>query len=36
VVKDFCSNLKRHDLGPAFHERDFDGTTVTHFVTEPL
>lgn len=35
-VKNFFSDLKRHDLGPAFHERDYDGTLVTHFVTEPL
>ena len=36
TVKNFFSDLKRHDLGPAFHERDYDGTRVTHFVTEPL
>lgn len=36
VVESFFSDLKRHDLGPRFHERDFDGNTVTHFVTEPL
>lgn len=36
VVENFFSDLKRHDLGPKFHERDFDGNTVTHFVTEPL
>ena len=35
-VRDFYSDLKRHDLGPAFHERDFDGSMVTEFVTEPL
>jgi hypothetical protein len=28
--------LKRHDLGPAFHERNFDGTLTTHFMTAPL
>ena len=27
---------KRDDLGPAFHERDYDGSLVTEFVTEPL
>lgn len=32
VVENFFSDLKRHDLGPKFHERDFDGNTVTHFV----
>ncbi|MFS1523948.1 di-heme oxidoredictase family protein [Microbulbifer sp. 2304DJ12-6] len=36
VVKNFFSDLKRHDLGPAFHEREYDGTLVTHFMTEPL
>ncbi len=36
VVKNFFSDLKRHDLGPAFHEREFDGTVVKEFVTEPL
>ena len=36
VVRNFYSDLKRHDLGPAFHEREFDGTVVTEFVTEPL
>ena len=36
VVKNFFSDLKRHDLGPAFHERDYDGSLVTEFVTEPL
>jgi len=36
VVKNFFSDLKRHDLGPKFHEREWDGTVVTEFVTEPL
>jgi hypothetical protein len=36
VVSDIFSDLKRHDLGPAFHERNFDGTMRTQFVTEPL
>lgn len=36
VVRNFFSDLKRHDLGPAFHEREFDGGFVTQFVTEPL
>src|SRR5262245_43893136 len=26
----------RHNLGPKFHERNFDGTVTTHFMTEPL
>jgi hypothetical protein len=36
VVRNFFSDLKRHDLGPAFHERDFDGELITEHVTEPL
>jgi hypothetical protein len=36
VVHDFFADLKRHDLGPAFHERNFDGSTTTSFMTEPL
>jgi len=36
VVRNFFSDLKRHDLGPAFWERHFDGTASKEFVTEPL
>jgi CxxC motif-containing protein (DUF1111 family) len=36
TVANFFSDLKRHDLGPAFHEREFDGTLVKQMVTEPL
>jgi hypothetical protein len=36
TVKNLYSDLKRHDLGAAFHERDYDGSVVTEFVTEPL
>lgn len=36
VVENFFSDLKRHDLGPAFHERNYDGTFTKLFVTEPL
>ncbi len=36
VVKNFFSDLKRHDLGPNFWERNYDGTIVKEFVTEPL
>jgi hypothetical protein len=35
-VRNFYSDLKRHDLGPAFHERNYDGTVQKEFVTEPL
>ncbi|MCI0546299.1 MAG: hypothetical protein L0027_03345 [Candidatus Rokubacteria bacterium] len=36
VVKDIFTDFKRHDLGPAFHERNYDGTIRTHFLTTPL
>jgi hypothetical protein len=36
TVRNFFSDLKRHDLGPKFWERNFDGTLRKQFVTEPL
>jgi len=36
VVENVFTDLKRHDLGPAFHERDFNGLRFTQHVTEPL
>jgi mono/diheme cytochrome c family protein len=36
IVRNFFADLKRHDLGPKFHERDYDGTLRTEFMTEPL
>lgn len=36
LVQNLFADFKRHDLGPAFHERNFDGTVTTHFMTEPL
>lgn len=36
VVENFFSDLKRHDLGPFFHERQYDGSLIKEFVTEPL
>jgi hypothetical protein len=36
LVKNIFTDFKRHDLGPAFHERKFDGGMTTHFMTEPL
>jgi hypothetical protein len=36
MVTDFYSDLKRHDLGPNFHERNYDGTLQTQFMTTPL
>jgi hypothetical protein len=35
-VRNFYADMKRHDLGPAFYERNFDGTLQTLFMTEPL
>jgi hypothetical protein len=35
-VRNIFTDFKRHDLGPAFHERNFDGTITTQFMTEPL
>jgi Di-haem oxidoreductase, putative peroxidase len=36
TVRNIFADFKRHDLGPAFHERQHDGTLVTEFMTEPL
>ena len=36
VVRDIFADFKRHDLGPAFHERNFDGSMTNLFMTEPL
>lgn len=36
VVRNFFADLKRHDLGNNFHERNYEGTFTTHFMTEPL
>jgi len=36
VVKNLFADLKRHDLGPAFHEREYDGTMQREFMTEAL
>jgi hypothetical protein len=36
LVKDFYSDLKRHDLGPNFYERNYDGTWTKEFMTAPL
>lgn len=35
-VRNVFTDLKRHDLGPSFHERDFDGSRITQHMTEPL
>jgi hypothetical protein len=36
VVRDILSDFKRHDVGVAFYERNWDGTMQTQFVTRPL
>jgi hypothetical protein len=36
LVRDIFTDLKRHDLGPAFHERNYDGSLRTEFMTLPL
>ena len=36
VVSDIFTDLKRHDLGPSFYERKWDGTLQTVFMTRPL
>jgi hypothetical protein len=36
VVKNIFTDFKRHDLGPNFHEINYDGTIQELFMTEPL
>jgi hypothetical protein len=36
LVRNVFTDFKRHDLGPAFHERQYDGSLRREFVTEPL
>jgi len=36
VVRNIFSDFRRHDLGPSFYERNFDGTTQKEFMTEAL
>jgi hypothetical protein len=36
LVTDIYTDFKRHDLGPNFYERNYDGTTQTMFLTRPL
>ena len=35
-IRNFYADLKRHDLGPNFYERNYDGTLQREFMTEPL
>ncbi len=36
LVRGIYADFKRHDLGPAFWERNFDGSLQQQFMTEPL
>lgn len=36
LVRNIFTDLKRHDLGPNFNERNYDGSVVREFMTEPL
>jgi len=36
VVNDIFTDFKRHDVGPYFYERNWDGTMQTQFMTRPL
>ena len=35
-MRNIFTDFKRHDLGPAFHERNYNGTVQTEFMTEAL
>ena len=36
LVKGIFTDLKRHDLGPGFYERNYDGSLRKEFLTTPL
>ncbi|MBI3799444.1 MAG: thiol oxidoreductase-like protein [Deltaproteobacteria bacterium] len=36
LVKNVFTDFKRHNLGPNFYERNYDGTVRTDFLTTPL
>jgi hypothetical protein len=36
AVRNIYTDFKRHDPGPAFHEREYDGTVRREFLTPPL
>ncbi len=36
LVRNILTDFKRHDLGPNFHERNWDGTLQKEFLTRPL
>ena len=36
LVRNIFTDFKRHDVGPGFYERNYDGTMQTMFMTRPL
>ena len=36
LVRNIFTDFKRHDLGPSFYERNYDGTIRKQFLTTPL
>ena len=36
AIEAYVAAMKRHDVGPGFYERDYDGTLRKEFMTEPL
>ena len=36
IVRNIFTDFKRHDLGPQFHEREYDGTMQREFLTTAL
>lgn len=36
VAQNIYTDFRRHDLGPMFHEREYDGTIRREFLTTPL
>ncbi|MGH7936873.1 MAG: di-heme oxidoredictase family protein, partial [Bryobacteraceae bacterium] len=36
LVRNIFTDFKRHDLGPNFYERNYDGTLQQQFLTRPL
>jgi cytochrome c peroxidase len=36
LVRDIFTDFKRHDLGPNFHELEYNGTVQKEFLTTPL
>jgi hypothetical protein len=36
LVRNIFTDFKRHDVGPAFYERNWDGTLQKEFLTRPL